>query len=223
MNSLRGRKAWSVGLFAAAVGVLLAGYVLLIGPARSESDRLGDEASALSAQTTQLEELAATQGADQPELDYANLLRLAKALPDDQRDRDVIVELDAAAERSGAEFASITPAEVVAEGELSKHSYSTTFSGSYDQLVALMQELRQQATVRDGRLTTSGRLFTVGALDLHEGEEGFPLLEGSIELTAYAFGADPSLTGEIADDPAAEPAGDEPAGDEPAPSTEEGD
>ena len=49
-----------------------------------------------------------------------------------------------------------------------------TFEGNYYDLTDFLFRLRNLVSVRDGVLEANGRLYTLDALDLAEGGDGFP-------------------------------------------------
>ena len=67
-----------------------------------------------------------------------------------------------------------------------------TFEGSYYDLTDFLFRLRNLVIVRDGELESAGRLFTLDALDLHEGSLGFPQVQAAITVSAYSYSAAPA-------------------------------
>ncbi len=60
--------------------------------------------------------------------------------------------------------------------------------GRYAAVTSFLARLRRQVVVSDGRLRTRGRLYSVGSIALAEGgETGFPVLDATLSVTAYAF------------------------------------
>ena len=107
-------------------------------------------------------------------------------MPDTTDMSSVILELNAVATASGVEFISIAPqAPVAGEGGFLAVPIKLTFEGSYYDLTDFLFRLRNLVIVRDGELESSGRLFTLDALELHEGSLGFPQVQAAITLSAY--------------------------------------
>jgi Tfp pilus assembly protein PilO len=104
----------------------------------------------------------------------------------------VILELNAVATASGVDFISIAPqAPVGREGGFQALPIKLTFEGSYYDLTDFLFRLRNLVIVRDGELESEGRLFTLDALDLHEGSVGFPQVQAAITVSAYSYSAAP--------------------------------
>jgi len=139
--------------------------------------------------------LAAQQRASAGEtIKVADLFRLTKAMPDATDMSSVILELNAVAKASGVDFISIAPQAAVArEGGFLAVPFKLTFEGSYYDLTDFLFRLRNLVIVRDGELESAGRLFTLDALDLHEGSLGFPQVQAAITVSAYSYSAAPPV------------------------------
>jgi Tfp pilus assembly protein PilO len=169
-------------LIAAAVG-----FFLLVKPKMDSSSSLderivefqGKVDVALAAQRQ------ATPGAT---IKVADLFRLTKAMPESTDMAGVILELNSVAERSGVDFLAITPgAPTAAPGGYQSVPIKLTFEGNYYDLTDFLFRLRNLVIVRDGELETAGRLFTLDALDLHEGTLGFPQVQAGLSVSAYTY------------------------------------
>jgi Tfp pilus assembly protein PilO len=119
----------------------------------------------------------------------ADLVRLAKAMPEDSDVAGILVEFDAIATGAGVEFLSIQPLEPVDSGGYVRQPIQLTFAGSYFDLNELLFELRNLVRVREGRLQATGRLFTIDQFDIHESSSGFPAVEALLTVSAYRFGS----------------------------------
>jgi Tfp pilus assembly protein PilO len=114
-------------------------------------------------------------------------------MPDTTDMSSVILELNAVATASGVEFISIAPqAPVAREGGFLAVPIKLTFEGSYYDLTDFLFRLRNLVIVRDGELESAGRLFTLDALDLHEGSLGLPEVQAAITLSAYSYSPTPA-------------------------------
>jgi Tfp pilus assembly protein PilO len=168
-----------------------------------------DESSSLDEQVTELQgkidvALAAQRTSGGQAIKVADLFRLTKAMPDTTDISSVILELNAVATASGVEFISIAPqAPVTREGGFLAVPIKLTFEGSYYDLTDFLFRLRNLVIVRDGELESAGRLFTLDALDLHEGSLGFPQIQAGITVSAYSYAPAPAAVAPGTTPPAA--------------------
>ena len=209
------RQLPGVAVIAPALLIVAAvAFFLLVKPKMDESSKLDEEIAefrskvdvALAAQ-----QRAAAGGA----IKVADLFRLTKAMPDTTDISSVILELNAVATATGVDFISIAPqAPVAREGGFLASPIKLTFEGSYYDLTDFLFRLRNLVIVRDGELESAGRLFTLDALDLHEGSVGFPQVQAAITVSAYSYAPAPAAPAPGATPPAATtttPPGQDPA------------
>jgi Tfp pilus assembly protein PilO len=179
----------------------VAAYMVLIRPKGAEVSKLDGEIETLQAQITAA---SVSSGEEQPvsTIKVADLVELAKAMPEETDMAGAILELSAAAKRAGVAFTSIQPSSPIAGGGYVQLPLALTFVGNYYDLTEWLYQVRQLVTVRDGVLDANGRLFTVDSLDWHEAEDpGFPMIEADLTVSAYVYGADPSLLVPVAGAP----------------------
>jgi Tfp pilus assembly protein PilO len=172
--------------------VAVVSYFLLIGPKRSEAGRLADEIATLETQV-QTAKLAAEPDVADEQLKVAPLFELAKAMPDRDDMPGIILELNAVAEAAGVTFKSIAPQNPVAGQGYRSIPISLAFEGNYYDLTDFLFRLRNLVSVRDGRLSSTGRFFTLDTLDLHEA--GLPKIEAILVVSAYVYDASAVATG----------------------------
>jgi len=202
-----------------AVGLAIAlavGAVVLVKPQRDEGSRLDDEIAALEAEAAAA---ARRNDVEKPtvEIDYADLFRLGKAMPDGDDMPGIILELDAMAASTGVKFLAMQPQPQTAKGTFRALPILLTFQGNYYDLTDFLYRVRSLVSVRDKTLDASGRLYTLDTIDLHEApEEGFPKIEAQLTLSAYSFGLGAAVA---ASSPASgeAPSTTTPASTEPAP------
>ena len=173
--------------------VAVAGYMSLIRPKQSETaqveDQIAELETAVALERQRQEPLAEELGAtEEVVVRVADLVRLAKAMPEDQDVAGILVELDAIALGAGVEFLSISPQEPLDSGGFVRQPIQLTFSGSFFDLNELLYQLRNLVRVREGQLHATGRLFTLDQFDIHEAEDGFPNIEALVTLSAYRYG-----------------------------------
>ena len=119
----------------------------------------------------------------------ADVFRLAKAMPSSTDQPGLLLELDRLARASGITLGSITPQDqIVGASGATLIPIEVIVGGSYRQITRFLASARQLVTVRRGRLSATGRLFTVQGVELSESStRGFPLLDGTIKLNAYVY------------------------------------
>jgi Tfp pilus assembly protein PilO len=176
---------WPVASLALLI-VAVVGYFVLIGPKRAEAGRLGEEIESLETQV-QTAKLAAQPKDAAVKLRVADLFELTKAMPDRDDMPGIILELNTIAEAAGIEFKAIAPQNHAAGEAYRSIPIGLTFQGNYYDLTDFLFRLRNLVAVRDGRLDASGRFFTLDAMDMHEGEGGFPLIEAKLTVSAYVY------------------------------------
>lgn len=206
--------------------VAVAGYIFAIRPKRDELAKLDVELATAQAQIVAATRLAGTsEGEDAAAaIRVADLVRIAKAMPDALDMPGIILELNIAASEAGVEFTSIEPGSPAVANGYTTVPINLTFEGSYYELTELLFELRNLVTVRDGALDAGGRLFTIAVINLQEGTGGFPQIKAALTVSAYQYGVDPALLATAAA-VEGEPATTETAGTtgtEPAPPTDTG-
>jgi Tfp pilus assembly protein PilO len=180
---------WVV-LLIAVVAVAVAGYLVGIRPKRDDVSKLDGEVAALNVQLDAAQKLVAGEGGTpETRIRVADVVELAKAMPDDQDMAGVVFELNAQAESAGVKFSAIQPGAPTLGSGYAVIPISATFEGNYYDLTELLYSLRGLVAVRDGELDAYGRLFKVEAIDFQEGTDGFPEVKGVLTVSAYQYGA----------------------------------
>jgi Tfp pilus assembly protein PilO len=197
------RQLPGIAVIAPALLIVAAvAFFLLVKPKMDESSKLDEEIAEFQSKVDVA--LAAQQRAAAGEaIKVADLFRLTKAMPDTTDISSVILELNAVATATGVDFISIAPqAPVAREGGFLASPIKLTFEGSYYDLTDFLFRLRNLVIVRDGELESAGRLFTLDALDLHEGSVGFPQVQAAITVSAYSYAPAPVAAAQGATAPA---------------------
>lgn len=188
------------------------GFFLLLKPKMDEGGALDDRIAEFEGKVDVA--LAAQRSAGAAEqIEVADLFRLTKAMPDATDMAGVILELNGVAEAAGVEFLSIAPQAPATREGFQSMPIQLTFEGNYYDLTDFLFRLRNLVVVRDGELDAAGRLFTLDALGLAEGPEGFPEIQATLTVSAYTYApappaaapgaAPPATTTAPAEDPAA--------------------
>jgi hypothetical protein len=212
-------------ILAAAVAVLAlvgAYWHFSVAPQRAEAARLGDEIAkqeqaVASAQATLTSYRAAK--AAYPS-NYATLVRLGKAVPQDDDTRSLLVQLDAAARRSGVDFRTLsvstqagaadaaatattpatgtgdTPPGAVAVGSagFSALPFEFSFRGRFADLSGFFSRLQRFVTAGNQRMTVTGRLLRLDSVTVKPDAAGFPRLRADVTASSFLLPATEGLT-----------------------------
>ena len=181
----------------ALVLVLLIGYFGFIHPKQSTASSLKKQTAAVQAQIAQNSSTGFTQAL--PAVRSANVFSLTKAMPTQLETPDVILQLNQLAGASGITFDQITPNG--ASGTTPTSSTATVplettdpfaaqpievkFTGSFYDLLAFLQRLRNLVRVENGHLDAVGRLFDVTDVEFASGPKGFPQIQATLTVNAF--------------------------------------
>lgn len=170
--------------------VVLIGFFALISPKRSTAADLKKQTTAVQAEIAKNRSSAFTQAL--PAVRSASIFRLAMAMPSQLETPDVILQLNALANDSGISFDEIQPAaassstgEAVSTDPFATEPISVKFSGSFYDLLAFLQRMRNLVRVENGRLYTAGRLFDVSSIQFAEGKDTWPQVQASLTINAF--------------------------------------
>jgi type IV pilus assembly protein PilO len=172
--------------------VAAVGYFLLVKPKQDEAAKKAEEVAALE---TQVEVALAAQRqpqrTDPSAIKVADILKVTKAMPDDDDMPGIILELNSVAQSAGVEFISIAPGAAAVRTGYTALPINLAFEGNYFDLTDFLFRLRNLVSVRDGELAADGRLFTLDSLSMSEGPDGFPEVAASLTVTAYMYSTTP--------------------------------
>jgi Tfp pilus assembly protein PilO len=171
------------------------GYFLLVKPKQAEAAKISDEIASLD---TQIEVTRAAQRQPQKDdpsaIKIADLFRVTQAMPDDADMPGILLELNQIAAASGVEFVAIAPQGGSVRSGYSALPINLTFEGNYFDLTDFLFRLRNLVRVRDGELGADGRLFTLEAISMDEGQGGFPEIQADLTVTAFVYSTTPPTT-----------------------------
>lgn len=197
-------KAAQVALVAAVLLlVLLLGYFAVIAPKRSTAADLKKQTAAVQAEINSNRSSAFSQAL--PAVRSASVFRETQAMPNNLDTPDVIITLSQLAKNSGISFDSITPGSGGSSSSGSTTSASAAtgvpttttgdpfasqpievkFTGSFYNLLAFLQRVRNLVRVENGRLFTAGRLFDVSGVSLAEGPKGWPQVTATLVINEF--------------------------------------
>jgi Tfp pilus assembly protein PilO len=188
-----------------ALGAVGGYWKLVMTPKREQIAQLDEQVAAAQAQLAQTQQLITSYaGAREAyKTNYDTVVRLGKAVPTDDDTRSLVVQLDAAAKRSGVDFdtvsvngggggsspsgtgtVSLAPGAISA-GAFSAMPFSFNFSGEFSTLGEFFSRLERFVTVKGDGVSVSGRLLRVESISLQPGENGWPALTAQVGASSY--------------------------------------
>jgi Tfp pilus assembly protein PilO len=184
-------------IIAVAIVALLAvgGYWKLgLAPKRKQVADLTQQVFTKQAEVAQSQTLLASykhaRGAYKT--NYSTVVGLGKAVPAADDTRSLVVQLDAAAKRSGVSFDTIdvtppdaTAAAANAGSTFSAMPFSVSFAGSFGTLSGFVSRLQRQVIVQGDQIEVDGRLLRLEGITLQPGTDGWPELQAQITASAY--------------------------------------
>lgn len=175
--------------------VLLLGYLVLISPKRSTAADLKKQTAAVQQQIDQNSSRAFTKAL--PAVRAASIFKLTQAMPSQLDTPDVILQLNQLADDSGLSFDQIQPGTGASATTLTTDPFATEpiqvqFTGSFYNLLAFLQRLRNLVRVENGNLFTAGRLFDVSDVAFAAGSKGFPQIQATLTINAFVPQAPPT-------------------------------
>ena len=190
------RRSLSNGQIGAIVGavallMLVGGWFLLISPKRSQASELEKEIAATQQQVAAARAAAIAAKNAEP-IRYADLFRLAKAMPEDSDHSGIVLELNRVANDSGIRFDEIVPGAMQITTGFRTIPIELKFEGNFFNLSDFLYRLRNLVGVENGRLTATGRLFSVDRLIFAESERGFPQITATLTVSAFLYGSAPA-------------------------------
>lgn len=195
-------------------------WMLLLNPALDRKAALQEPLETAQAERdTALAEAARVETAKRNyDSDYAELVRLSKAIPQTVAVSDLMRELNAAAKGTGIDFSNITmtgqpeesksptdtttttpaatdpaAAPVAPADGLDEIPVELTFDGRFFELADLFKSVQQFVRVADGRLEVHGRLIRIDGFSFDSAS--FPSITAQISATVYAAPVDEGATG----------------------------
>lgn len=173
-----------------AVVVALAGWFLLVSPARSRAAELDVEIAAVEQKISEARAAALQADAVEP-IVSADLFRLSKAMPEDLDQAGVLLELSRVASETGIVFEQIVPQPVVpaATPNVRAQPIELVFTGNFYELSDFLFRLRSLVAVQGGKLHAAGRLFAVDRIQFSEAVTQFPDITALIRVSAFIYGA----------------------------------
>jgi Tfp pilus assembly protein PilO len=185
-----------------AFGAVGGYWKLVLAPKRAEVATLDQQVATKQAELTQTQGLIATdQGARVAyKTNYSTVVRLGKAVPTDDDTHSLVVQVDAAAKRSGVNFDTIASTasgggsdatgENVAPGAINAGSFSAmpfsfAFSGTFDTLGNFFSRIENFVSLQGDKILVNGRLMRVESIAVKPGDTGWPSLVAQVGASSY--------------------------------------
>lgn len=219
----------------ATAAAMAAFWFLALAPKREEAAALQDQ---IAAKETELATAQATlsgykKSKDNYGSNYATVVRLGKAVPEEDDIRSLLVQLDAEAGGTNVDFRTVEiggdanagePADASASGTagFETTAFSFTFKGTYENLQQFMARMERFVNLRNERMNVTGRLLRLETIDMQVDALGYPRIIARVAGKSYQVPETQGLTagatpaGPAAATPAATPA---PAGGPSVPTT----
>jgi Tfp pilus assembly protein PilO len=195
-------RTYRILLFAVvAIGAVGGYWKLLLEPKRAQAAELEKQVVTQQAELAQTQNLIKTyRGArDAYKTNHAAVVRLGKAVPTDDDTRSLVVQLDAAAKRSGVDFDNINinggsgstdGTTTVAPGAINAGSFSAMpftfgFTGDFKTLGNFFSRLERFVSLKGDTIKVNGRLLRVETLSLQPGPDGWPGLSATVGASSY--------------------------------------
>jgi Tfp pilus assembly protein PilO len=229
---------------AATAAAIAAFWFLALAPKREEAAKLETQiATKLAEVQTAQQTLSGYQKSkDGYSRNYATLVRLGKAVPEDDDVRSLLVQLDAEAGGTGVDFrtiqvgsssaadsstaadaAKVPPGAVsVGTAGFSQMPFTFSFRGTFGNLSQFFARMERFVTLRNEKMNVTGRLLRLESIDLQVDQSGFPNIRAQIGASSYLVPETQGITagataqGPATTTPAATPA---PAGGPAVPTT----
>jgi type II secretory pathway pseudopilin PulG len=196
----------------AVLAALVAGWLLIIQPKRSEASRLGGQVSTAQQQLDTAQSEVATAQANRTAFaaNYASVARLGEAVPADDNIPSLILQLQGAANGARVDFralqlsggsgaaaptgnaaatqavtSTLPPGAAVGPGGFPTMPFTFVFTGNFFHLSDFFGRLQQFVVATNKQVSVSGRLMTLNAISLGPSTGGFPNIVANISATSY--------------------------------------
>ncbi len=195
-----------------ALGAIVAGWLLVVSPKRSQASALGGQITSVQSQLTSARsqvaagEEARTAFAGQ----YAQLARLGEAVPPSDDIPSLIYQVQSAAQAahvslralqlspgssssspstssssSTASSSTLPPGAAVGAAGLPTDQFTFTLAGNFFNLANFFNRVQNFVVSSKNHLLISGRLMTINAISLAPGSNGFPQITANVSATTY--------------------------------------
>lgn len=186
MTKINGLTALILSALAVVI-VAGVGWFMVISPQRTKADKLDTQRAAVD------QELAADRvlvSKPSETKTKATLAAAKRALPDEPQVSEILRQLAGFATKSRTELDTITPSAAVPGTGAQTIPISLQFRGRYFGLQSLLRLMRTSASSKGGKITATGRLYTVDNISFGgAGDDG--VLTATIKLNAFVYSPAP--------------------------------
>lgn len=186
MAKLNGLTALVLSALAVVV-IAAVGWFMLISPQRTKADQLDTQRAAVDSELAVDRQLVSKPSETKTK---ATLAAAKRALPDDPQVSEILRQLAGFAATSRTEIDSITPSTAVPGTGAETIPISLQFRGRYFGLQQLLRLMRTSASSKSGKITSTGRLYTVDSIAFGgAGDDG--VITATIMLNAFVYSPAP--------------------------------
>jgi hypothetical protein len=167
----------------AVVVVAAVGWFMVISPQRTKANELDAQRAVVDTEWAADRVLVSKPSETKTK---ATLAAAKRALPDDPQVSEILRQLAGFAAKSRTELDAITPSAAVAGTGAQTIPIALQFKGRYFGLQSLLRLMRTSAVYKGGKITATGRLYTVDNISFGgAGDDG--LLSATIQLNAFVY------------------------------------
>jgi hypothetical protein len=197
-----------------AVGAIVAGWLLVVSPKRSQASALSGQIAGVQSQldSARSQVTAGEQARSAFAGQYAQLARLGEAVPPSDDIPSLIYQVQSAAQAAHVNLralqlapgssststpssgsssststssAQLPPGAAVGAAGLPTDQFTFTLTGNFFNLANFFNRVQNFVVSRDNHLLISGRLMTINAINLAPGATGFPQITANVSATTY--------------------------------------
>ena len=201
----------TVIMIVVALGAIVAGWLLVVSPKRSQASSLNTQITSEQSQLTAAEGQVASGMSARRQFagQYAQLAKLGEAVPPDDDVPSLIYQVQSAAQAAHVNFRGLQltggggssapstsssssgssttaapqlpPGASVGAAGLPTEQFTVTLAGNYFNLSNFFNRLESFVTSDSSTLTIRGRLMSINAINLVPGPNGFPQITAMSE------------------------------------------
>ena len=200
-----------------AVAVVVAGWLLVVQPKRSQASKLATQISSAQSQLNTVRLQVAQDQAARATFSssYTVLAKLGEAVPEDDNVPSLIFQIQSAASAAHVSFESLTlsgnssstssapgaasaaalpPGASIGPAGFPVEPFTFTFDGSFFHLADFFGRLQRFVEANNKNISVSGRLMTLDGISLGAGPSGFPSIAATVNATTFLLPASEGLT-----------------------------
>jgi Tfp pilus assembly protein PilO len=186
MTKINGLTALVLSALAVVV-VVGAGWFMLISPQRTKANQLDTQRAAVDSELATDRVLVSKPSETKTK---TTLAAAKRALPDSPQVSEILRQLAGFAATSRTEIDSITPSAAVAGVGAQTIPVSLQFQGRFFGLQQLLRLMRTSASSTSGKITATGRLYTVDGISFG-GASDSGVITATIKLNAFVYSPAP--------------------------------